>query len=182
MMHRSHLTLVSGLVLALVLPACGGSSSSPTNVTPPPVVTTPPCTQTSVFQGSGSFPAGVLDAEHITTATTGRLDVTLDWTFASSDVGLYLVPAGSCTLDTFNNRSCNFLIRSDSGAKPRKVSAANLAPGNYDVLIANFGSQQESMAVQVVLSSAGCPAITNARGASESGQAAARVEGRGLLP
>src|SRR5262249_15063079 len=148
----------------------------------PPVVTQPPCTQTNVFQGAGSFPPNVLDAEHVTTASPGRLDVTLDWTFANSTIGLYVVPGGSCDLDAFKHDACNFLMRVEGSAKPRKGSLANLAAGNYDVLIAYVGSQQESMSLQVILSSSSCPAITSAQsaGVSRSGDQPEAQE-RGLL-
>lgn len=151
----------SGVVLALAgLSACGGGGGSPTSSS---VVATPqPCTQTTVFQGQGSLTASTIDQEPFTTTTAGRLDVTVDWTFATSDIGVYVVPANSCALAQFNTRTCNFLIRSESGAKPRKVSMANLSPGSYDLLLANFASQQESLSALVVLSSANCPAITGA--------------------
>ena len=89
------------------------------------------------------MPAQTLDAEPFSTTTTGRLDVTVDWTFASSAIWVYVVSAGSCNLAGFNARSCNFLLRSESGAKPRKVSVANFAPGSYDLLLANFATQQQ---------------------------------------
>jgi hypothetical protein len=178
-MTRSDWTRLAALLLALIAPACG---SDP--VTQPPVVvaTPTPCTQTNVFQGAGSFPPNVLDAEHISTTTTGRLDVTLDWTFTSSTIGLYVVAAGSCDLDAFKRNACNFLMRAEGTAKPRKGSVANLAPGNYDVLIAYVGSQQESMSIQVILSSSSCPAITRAQtvGAPD-GAGQPRTQDRGLL-
>jgi hypothetical protein len=168
----------SGVVLALAwLSACGGGGGSPTSSN---VVATPqPCTQSTVFQGQGSFGASTLDAETFTTTTTGRLDVTVDWTFATSDIGVYVVPANSCGLAAFNARTCNFLIRSESGAKPRKVSLANLSPGTYDLLLGNFASQTESMSALVVVSSSTCPAITGAS-FSETAQPLARGHVKGL--
>jgi hypothetical protein len=177
MTKRSDLGLVAGLLLALVLPACGGSD----HVVPtPPPVTTPPCSQTNLFQNGGPVPSKYVVVESVTTSTTARLDLTLDWTFPSSVVGLYLVPAGSCNLDGFNKRTCSFLVRSESGPKPRKVSAANVAPGGYDVLMANFASQDESMVLQVVLSSSGCPAFSSAQAASSAGEGQVSALRKGL--
>jgi hypothetical protein len=116
------------------------------------------CTQSTVFQGAAAFPPSTLDRESFSTSTTGRLDVTLDWTFPSSPFGVYVVQ-GDCNLEQFNTRGCNFVLRSDTGLKPRKVSAPNVAPGAYSLLIANFGSQNESVSTQVVLSSLTCPSF-----------------------
>jgi hypothetical protein len=93
---------------------------------------------------------------------SGRLDVTLDWTFASSRVGFYLVPANTCTtIEEFNARSCNFLVRSEpSPTKPRKISTPNFAAGNYRWMVAVFSDQDESVSFQIVLSKGtGCPAF-----------------------
>jgi hypothetical protein len=157
-MIRKLLAVSAVLTLALMLPACS-SSSSPVSTTPP--TTTPPCTQTTVAEDSGPIEAATLVGGPLTTATTGRLDVTVDWTFASSDIGVYLTTRDSCSIDQFNADTCTFIIRSEGGAKPRKVSAPNLAAGAYDLMIANFSEQDESVSVRVVLSSATCPALTS---------------------
>jgi hypothetical protein len=92
---------------------------------------------------------------------SGRLDITMDWTIPTSPVGIYLVPVNTCTLEQFNARSCNFLVRSEpSTAKPRKISVANFNAGNYRWIIANFSESAESISYQFVLSKGGCPAIT----------------------
>jgi hypothetical protein len=151
------------------------SSSTPTTVATTTTTTLPPCTQTVLFQGSGAVPSGFLVSQNFSVGTAGRLDVVVDWTFASSRVGVYVVvPAGQCTLDQFNARSCNFLLRSEPGTKPRKVSVPSIAPGNYALLIGNFATQDESVATQVILSSSTCPSFASAPVGSEaafSGQA-----------
>jgi hypothetical protein len=127
----------------------------------PPICGTP-CTQSAVYTSSGAVPSLVLIFDDFPVTESGRLDLTLEWTNASSLMGLYLVPAGTCTLDQFNQRTCNFLVRSDPpGPKPRKVSAANVAAGNYRFIVANFGNADESAALQVVLSKGTCPAVSN---------------------
>lgn len=162
-MIRKLLAVSAGLVLAAMLPSCS-DSSSPTPVSTPPPTTTPPCTQSVLFQGSGELPSLTLVPVPFTTTATARVDATIDWTFADSSIGVWLVSANTCNIDQFNARSCNFLIRSESGGKPRKVSAANVAAGAYELLIGNFGSQDESGTAQVVQSSASCPALTSVRG------------------
>jgi len=165
-MIRKLSAISAGLILAVMLPACS-SSSSPVTTTPP--TTTPPCTQTVLFQRSGELPTLGLAAVPFSTSTTGRIDVTVDWTFASSTIGVYLVSANSCNIDQFNARSCNFLIRSESGAKPRRLSASNVAVGAYELFIANFSDEDDSGTAQVVLSSSTCPAASTLGSASGDG-------------
>jgi len=128
---------------------------------------------------SGSIPARVLDTESFTTNLNGRVDVVLDWTFADSPMGVYVVQ-GSCNVDQFNARTCNFLIRSDPpGPKPRKVSASNVAPGTYGLLIGNFANVDESVSTQIFLSSAGCPPLSVSPPSSAAlDQARGQVSGR----
>lgn len=159
-------TPVAAAALALTLGACGGDGGTvstcpagqvgtPPNCSTPP----PPCTQNAVYTDSGRVPSRTLIFDDFPVTESGRLDMTLDWTNPSSLMGLYLVPAGTCTLDEFNQRTCNFLVRSDPpGPKPRKISAASLPSGNYRVLVANFSGADESAALQLVLSKGGCPA------------------------
>ncbi len=160
MRNMKTLSVVTLLVGSLA--ACGGDSSPAAPTTAVVAAPTPvPCTQTTVFQGAGSIPPSVLSATALpATSTSGRMDVIIDWTFASSTIGVYIVQ-GACSLEQFNARACTFVIRSDSGAKPRKLSAANVAPGSYSLYVANFSSQAESSSVQVFLSTPTCPAITS---------------------
>jgi hypothetical protein len=163
--------------LALTLGACGGSD--PVQVCTPPKVGTPPncscpsgtlepdcradCTTPTVYQDSGGIPAESVVYDDFSVPDSGRLDVTLDWTNASSPVGFYLVPANTCaTVEEFNARSCNFLVRSEpSTTKPRKISTPNFSAGNYRWLIANYSDADESVSFQVVLSKGtGCAPLT----------------------
>jgi hypothetical protein len=151
---------IAGLLMALLLPGCG--SSSPTAV-PTPAPTPTPCTQTNVLQVDGSVPARSLaHAPAFSVSAAGRLDITVDWTFAASSIGVYLVTAGGCSVDQFNAQTCTFLARSEITTKPRRFSVPNTAAGNYELLVANFGTQDESISGQVVLSSATCPAFAAA--------------------
>jgi hypothetical protein len=133
-----------------------------------------------VFQGGTAFPPSTLDLESFSTSTTGRLDVTLDWTLPASPFGVYVVQ-GACNLQQFNARTCNFILRSDSGPKPRKVSASNVAAGSYSLLIANFSSQNESVSTQVVLSSSTCPPFAAATTQSQTRDLQIGAERAGIL-
>jgi hypothetical protein len=159
-MRRAVLAAPS--VLAALLQACGGGGS-PTTTTP--TTTQPPCTQSVVlqsgFQGLGSY---ILVDLPFTTTATGRLDVTVDWTWASSPRAVYLV-RGSCSIDQVNARTCDFVLRSEPSTtpKPHRLSASNVAAGSFDLMVGNAGTQDESVTAQVVVSSATCPAITAVR-------------------
>src|SRR5262245_5861913 len=98
-------------ILALALGGCGGGGSSTPTVIPTP--TPVPCTRTTLFSNSGAVPARTLVFNEFAVSSNGRLDMTLDWTFAASQMGLYLVPASTCSGDEFNARTCNFLVRSE---------------------------------------------------------------------
>ena len=143
-----------GLVfLTAGLPACGGGGSvtqpcpGGTTGTPPNCVATPPpCTQTTVDQDSGALGPRTIVYNDFSVPDSGRLDITLDWTFATSRFGFYLVPANTCTLQEFNARSCNFVVRSEaSTVKPRKISQENFTAGNYRWMVANFAEVDESV-------------------------------------
>jgi hypothetical protein len=166
--ERSRL-LPAAAVLALALGACGGDGVTPP--TPPPQPPPTPCTRSTVFSNSGSIPARVIVFADIPVPDSGQLDMTLDWTFASSLMGLYLVPAGTCTVGEFNARTCTFLVRSEPpGPKPRTMSAPNIQAGNYRFLIANFSAEDESAALQILLSRGSCAPPAGAGPAISSGR------------
>jgi hypothetical protein len=175
---RWRAVLASGAVLALAW-TLAGCSDNVTDTCDPPKIGTPPncrcpegtvepdcrpgCNTTSVVQDSGGVPARTVIFEDFSVPDTGRLDVTLDWTLPASPVGFYLVPANTCTtIEEFNARSCNFLVRSEpSSTKPRKISTPNFAAGNYRWLVANYAEQQESVSLQIVLQKGtGCAPLT----------------------
>lgn len=157
----------------LALAACGGGGGTPgTPSTPVPTPT--PCAQRVIDSDSGPLASKTLVYYDFSVPESGRLDMTVDWTYASNNMGVYVTPANTCTLAEFNARSCNFVIRSDSGAKPRKMSA-NVAAGNYRWLIGNFGTTDDSVSYQVVLSTGSCPALTS------GGPAASAVGGTETL-
>ena len=167
-----NLRRVAGLLLAGLLPACGGSNT-PTSV-PTPAPTPTPCSQSVLVQVNGAVPQHSLGRVAFSATASGRLDITVDWTFTSSAVGVYVVTASSCPIDSFNAGTCSFLSRSETTVKPRKVSV-NVSAGNYELMVANFSTQDESISGQVVLSSSTCPAFASA------GRAATLAGARGPL-
>ena len=171
---RRTLVLAAGMAFALTLGACGTKdkpcTTNPTGPGCTPPTTLTPCTQSVVAQGSDSWEASELGHNDFSVPDTGRLDITVDWTNAPSKIGVYVVPVNTCTLDEFNARSCNFLVRSEpSNMKPRKISTPNFAAGNYRWLIANFSDNTESISLQVVLSKGSCAALTGGQPTEYSG-------------
>ena len=83
------------VALAASLAACGGGSTPSPGPTPAPTPT--PCSQTSLVQESGGIPGQTLVYDDFSVPDSGRLDVTMDWTYATSQLGFYLVPANTCT-------------------------------------------------------------------------------------
>jgi len=176
--------------LALTLGGCGGGNET-SGVCTPPKVGSPPnctcptgtlepdcradCTTTNVYQDSGPVPARWVVWDQFSVPDSGRLDVTLDWTNASSQIGFYLVPVNTCTtIEEFNARSCNFLVRSEpSTTKPKKISTPNFAAGNYRWMVANYSAEQESASLQIVLQKGtGCAPMAGGRpSASATGEA-----------
>jgi hypothetical protein len=138
-------TCAAGLGLALLLGACGSDGV----VRPTPASPTPaPAVRTVLLTGSLALPSRTMDVEPFATPGAGTLDVTVDWTFPASPIGVYVV-RGACDLDQFNARACNFLTRSETGQKPRTLTLPGVAAGDYFLLVANFSDEGESVALQI---------------------------------
>lgn len=141
---------LSAAALAASLAACGGSSKSPAAPPPTPPPTPPPPRVVSQVTGA-SLPAGFVGWAVFTTTLAGALDATVDWTFATNDIDVYLTQ-GSCDFDTFNTAQCPVLGFSESTtAKPEMAHVASAAAGTYTVFVANVGPTDETLSYQVVL-------------------------------
>jgi len=163
--RASLLCVVAGALLLVA--ACGGDSPTPTAPTPtpaptpapipvPPPPSPPPTPVTSVIgEGNSSLPSSTLLYVPFNTTATGTIGVTVDWTFSTNDVDIFLVRGTNpCTIEQFNSNQCPFLAFSASvSAKPERLSVPNLAAGPYTVYIANFGATQESVSFQFTLTS-----------------------------
>ena len=133
----------------LTFGGCGGSNS-PTHV---PAVTTPPAPVSTVLaEGSGTNLGAniVLGLDPFTTNANGTVDVTVDWTFVTNNVQIYLAD-GQCSAEQFNSYDCVFAGRSESlTAKPERLQLTNLRAGTYSLLIYNGGPTVESVSFQIV--------------------------------
>src|SRR5262245_32247912 len=102
------------LALVIGLTGCGGDSGT----TPPPVATPVPPPVRSVI-GNFTFSLSPLDMTRPVEVTvsgsgTGTLDATVQWTFASNDVDLFLTDRNCGATSIFNLGNCNVLARADS--------------------------------------------------------------------
>jgi hypothetical protein len=134
-----------------------GADVAPVAATPPPPVTT------VVAQGSfaGLSAGSGWVSEALATTSAGRLEVTVDWTFARTDLDVYILrgTSATCTPAQFNARQCDFAAFSESTtAKPEKVTVANAPAGTYTILVINWGPDQESFSYQAALTTGGTAA------------------------
>jgi hypothetical protein len=144
-------------------PAAPNPSPSPSpSATPSPTG----CTQTTLASASPALSWNVLNPTAFTTTQDARVDITVDWQNASTNVGAFVVQAGTCTQQRFNNQNCTFLL--SSGDDKPHVMSANLPAGSYELLLNDFGAgggsrgagSSETASVQIVQST-GCTASPN---------------------
>src|SRR2546425_11975110 len=103
------------LIIGLCLPGCGGGGGT---TTPTSTVPTPrPPVRSVILDGSFSLSSFTFARRPFAVASPGALDVTVDWTFASSHVWVY-VAQGECSVEQFQMRfqqtTCNFVLRSET--------------------------------------------------------------------
>jgi hypothetical protein len=131
--------LLVGVGLALALAACGSDSAPPTVVpTPTPTPLPTPTPPVLVDEGSTAIPALQVVNFDVTTTSAGTVTVTVDYTFADSEILLWLTDR-QCSPQLFGSDSCTYLVKSLEGAKPRVMSATGVAAGTYSLFIANDG-------------------------------------------
>ncbi len=155
---RQCLFLGLPVAIACVLAGCGSGTGPPTHPsTPTPA---PPVVRTVISQGSFTDLSpnnGVTFA--LTTTVTGVLDATVDWTFAASQLDIYILRAGTCSVAQYNARQCQFIVSSETPTpKPRVLTTPSLAPGAYELLVINFGTQVEAVSFQAGLTTGGVSA------------------------
>jgi hypothetical protein len=168
--------------IALGLSGCGSDKIGP----PPPPTPPPPPAQVTRVVSQGNTP---MQSKHVapvvfTTTAAGSVGITVDWTFATNDVDIFLARGSEpCTLQTFNDRSCGFIATEESlSMKPEKLTVPSLAAGTYSLYIANFGDTDESVAWQFTLTSTSASSASVATTATVPRSAAKGTLNRILEP
>jgi hypothetical protein len=157
MRHTKACAGLSLIVGAVLLAACGGDSGTTPTVVATPAPPPPPVT-TIIAQGAFTgLESRYLAFLPVSVTATGRLEVTVDWTFASNDIDIYVTQGTDpCTVQQFNTGTCPFLAFSEStSAKPERVTIASVAAGPHTLYIANFGSSEEAVSYQILLTTGG---------------------------
>ena len=151
-----------GLVLAgaIVLPACGGSTDPDPIPSPSPVTVT----ETIVIYGdSGGVPPDSAIAIDFGIPSAGTVAATVDWTFPSSDVWVAMTsPACNDFVQAFLGQCSQIGTPNLGNLKPKTVTGSVTQGGPGRLWIANFATVDESMAIQITLTttrSASAPII-----------------------
>ncbi|SRR5712691_10481296 len=152
---------LAALWLTLVLPGCGGGGGPTTSSTPTPV---PGPVRTLVTQGSATLLPPDANSTHFralpfTTSTKGTVEATVDWTFPTNTVWMFIA-TGSCSAEQFALLACpddpgcpcQFAARSETSTpKPRVLTVPDAAAGTYTLVVWNLGPREESFTYQVIL-------------------------------
>ena len=153
MIHRKYVMAVA-LGGLLVNAGCGGSStpSSPSAPAPTPVpvpVTTVVTTGQSGINARGS---GVVT--DFSLASPGTVRATLRWTFASSDVDVWVLSGTACNTQVNGvptGAGCTILCQ-DIGTSGTSATCSFAATaGTFRVWGTNYGSQNESGTFEVTV-------------------------------
>lgn len=148
---------LAALSLVAVLPACGGGGGI---VDPPPPPTPTPLPPFVIFQSA--FPPlqpGFFAFGDFTISAPGTVRATMDWTFPSNVMFLFVFSGTGCTEDDFirfldrgSSNVCVLLGSDvDSSTKPGLATFTATAAGGGRVFVLNLGPTGESGTVQITL-------------------------------
>ena len=143
-MNGPSLSVAAGAI-AVVLTACGGSSSSPT--TQPTPTPRPAPTPELVSQGGAAVCGACGYWFYFTLRTAGTVTITVDYTYPDSTVWLWLA-TGHCTYEMSEAGQCSWTANSRSTEKPRKLTLS-LVAGEYTLVLDNRTDRNEAMSFQV---------------------------------
>ena len=150
MTRRWLRSLVVAPLAALALGQTPGCST-PTPADPP----TTDCTRETVFSGDRQIAGSTQVVQRVTTPRTGRIRFTVDWVSSESIIRVVLAQA-PCGPDEFRVNGCNVIVDLVPPPKPLEEATTWLNQGDYDLLLQNFTTADETASVNVVLSSTGC--------------------------
>lgn len=153
---RSLANKVAAISAVAFITACG--SSSPTTPPTPTPTPAPAPVMTLVSQGSSSnLSAFTFHWVPFTTVSTGRVDVTVDWTFATDTVWLVVATGRETCYDgeRLDLTICNVIANLTDASKPKKLSLPGQPAGTYTLYVRNRGPNTEAIAWQVFVTTPG---------------------------
>ncbi len=139
------MSALGALALVVGLTACGGDSGGG----PTPVNNNNPPAPVRTVIGNFTFSLNAIDMTQPVEVTvsgtgTGTLDATVQWTFASNDVDLFLTDRNCGATSIFNLGNCNILARADSFTNKPETINTRLAAGVYRLYVYNDGPAGEA--------------------------------------
>jgi hypothetical protein len=185
---------VGGLAfVAAVLASLGGCGGGENGVTTPatPAPTPTPGPVRSVVS-HGNFTISAPDRNYtyfrrliINTTATGTLDTTVDWTYPTNTLWMYMAE-GECTADQFASDdcpgpacACKFSVESEVAApKPRVLSVPNASQGQRTLVVWNLGPSDEACSYQAVLTTTVATLLGAARATVEPELVSKRIPPR----
>lgn len=147
--------LALGLVLAGLLPSCGGGTGPDPVVTPVPTLT-PFVVFEAPFTDVGA--GDVLMAE-FTLSAPGAVRAEMDWTFPTNRMYIFVMRGLTCGFDEFDvylatgsSPSCVLMgADTDPATKPALITFANTAATGARVFIYSLGPTAEAGTVRITL-------------------------------
>jgi len=131
---------------ATLLPACSGFDRS---TLWEPSADGAPAALRVVAEGTESLAASFAVGIPFTVDVAGRLDATIDYLSGASQVGVWIAQ-GKCSFEQFEADECRYAALSLSGNTPRRLVVAEAAPGEYTLIAANLGANDERVSYRVV--------------------------------
>jgi hypothetical protein len=145
---KSRIALVLALAAAPFLPGCGAGGG----ITAVDTTQHKPVRSIVLQRGWELVPGQLLGVDvNFTGSGSGTADVTVEWTYASNDLDIY-VTAQACTVDAFSAGSCAYTAKADgTTSKPERLTFPASAGSSYRVWVVNFGPAQESGTLEIGL-------------------------------
>jgi hypothetical protein len=145
-----------GLLLAALLPSCGGSSTGPERV-PTPVPTLQPFVVFDVV--FTDLVPGEMGMGEFTLSAPGAVRAEMDWTSASNQMYLFVMAGLTCGFDEFevyltsgSSPQCALLgSDTDPATKPAVITFANSTATGARVFVLNLGPTAEAGTIRITL-------------------------------
>jgi hypothetical protein len=119
----------------LGLPGCN-DDPAPTNPTPTATPTPAAVRGVLVATGFSGFSPDIYAAIPLPLSQRGILDITMDWTFPSSSIYVYLA-SRVCGYEELTRRTCPYILVSETSSKPKVLQTGILDPGTYFLVFYN---------------------------------------------